>query len=86
MGRPDRPTRAPARAAKAVGDANAEAAAAKKEDAKRSTRLPTTARALAEARMEAEARAKREALAERTRRRAESFAAKIKHPKLKFEL
>ena len=76
-----------ANAAKAGGDANAEAAAAaKKEDAKRSTRLPTTARALAEARMEAEARAKREALAERTRRRAESFAAKIKHPKLKFEL
>ena len=43
-------------------------------------------RQLAEARIEAEARAKREALAERTRRRAESFAAKIKHPKLKFEL
>jgi hypothetical protein len=75
-----------AKAAKAGDDAETAAAAAKKEDAKRSTRLPTTARALAEARMEAEARAKREALAERTRRRAESFAAKIKHPKLKFEL
>jgi hypothetical protein len=74
-----------ANAAKA-GDAETEAAAAKKEDAKRSTRLPTTARTLAEARIEAEARAKREALAERTRLRADSFAAKIKHPKLKFEL